>query len=112
MRRYAIWPDPEFDDLLVATQKDSACGAERTFRRPMRIRGASRGRVLLNQHLCGFRVVVVVTSQVSLHCGDGTRNGVSIIAQRWWQISSSDEFGDHFTRGRPIGRVNDFVHDQ
>jgi hypothetical protein len=61
----------------------------------------------------GPRTVVIAATapQILLHLSDCTRDGVSIIAQRRVQISSHDEFGDHLTGARLIGRPNDVAHE-
>jgi hypothetical protein len=44
------------------------------------------------------------------HLGDRLRYGVSIMAPRGLQISSPNQFGDHFTGSYPEGGLNDLVH--
>jgi hypothetical protein len=60
----------------------------------------------------GIRTVVVcpTASWVLFHLGDRLGNGVSVMAPGGLQISSPNQFGDHFAGSYPEGGLNDLVH--
>jgi hypothetical protein len=55
-------------------------------------------------------IVCPTASQILFHLRDRLGNGVSIMAPRGLQISSPNQFGDHFTGSYPERGLNDLVH--
>jgi hypothetical protein len=82
--------------------------------RPSTSGGEARGRFLgllmRSPQGASSRLRHLPASQIFLHSGDRSRDGVGVIAQRGLQIASVDEFGDQLLRSCLVGRSCNFSH--